>query len=80
MILEVEKFQSNKNKGTLEDITEKIIKKIEQYDKSLLDIRPTPAEIIIKAYEGDYDIRDYVADIVQFLSCKEVVNVLHNIH
>ncbi len=57
-----------------------LLDRTEQYDKSLLDIRPTPAEIIIKAYEGDYDIRDYVADIVQFLSCKEVVNVLHNIH
>lgn len=49
---------------------------IKQYDKNLLDIRPTLAETIIKSSEEDYNIRDYVADIIQFLSCKEVVNIL----
>jgi hypothetical protein len=41
-----------------------------------LNIRPTPAEIIIKSYGEDYNIKDYVADIIQFLSCKEVINIL----
>lgn len=49
---------------------------IKDYDKNLLEIRPTPAEIIIKSSEEGYDIKDYVADIVQFLSCKDVINIL----
>ncbi|GAB4536933.1 MAG: hypothetical protein Fur0020_05300 [Thermodesulfovibrionia bacterium] len=76
MLSEVKKFQSNRNNKTLEEVTERIIDKIKQYDKNLLDIRPTPAEIIIKSSGEDYNIRDYVADIIQFLSCKEVVNIL----
>ncbi|MEO0270007.1 MAG: hypothetical protein ABIN73_09745 [candidate division WOR-3 bacterium] len=76
MLSEVKKFQSNRNNKTLEEVTERIIEKIKQYDKNLLDIRPTLAEIIIKSSGEDYNIRDYVADIIQFLSCKEVVNIL----
>ncbi|MHA2621721.1 MAG: helix-turn-helix domain-containing protein [bacterium JZ-2024 1] len=52
---------------------------IEQYDENLLSIKPTPAEIITKlSGEKDYDIKHYVADIIQFLSCGEVVNILRN--
>ncbi|CUU04914.1 hypothetical protein JGI3_01024 [Candidatus Kryptobacter tengchongensis] len=76
MLSEVKKFQSNRNNKTLEEVTERIIEKIKQYDKNLLDIRPIPAEVIFKSSGEDYDIRDYVADIIQFLSCKEVVSVL----
>lgn len=76
VLSEVKKFQSNRNVKTLEEVTERIIEKIKQYDKNLLDIRPTPAEIIIRLSGEDYDIRDYIADIIQFLSCKEVVNIL----
>ncbi|MHA2675771.1 MAG: hypothetical protein V2G44_09115 [bacterium JZ-2024 1] len=77
MLSEVKKFQSNRNNKTLEEVTERIIEKIEQYDENLLSIKPTPAEIIIKSSgEKDYDVKDYVADIIQFLSCVEVVNIL----
>lgn len=76
MLSEVKKFQSNRNNKTLEEVTDRIIEMIKKYDKNLLDIRPTPAEIIIKSSGEDYNIRDYVADIIQFLSCKEVVNIL----
>ncbi|MEM4066530.1 MAG: hypothetical protein QXV17_06700 [Candidatus Micrarchaeaceae archaeon] len=76
MLSEVEKFRSERNDKSLEDVTEKIIEKIKHYDKNLLDIRPTPAEIIIKSSGEDYNIKDYVADIIQFLSCKEIVNIL----
>ncbi|MEO0100547.1 MAG: hypothetical protein ABIL04_06065 [candidate division WOR-3 bacterium] len=76
LLLEVKKFRSKRNIKTLEEVTERIIEKIEQYDKNLLETRPTPAEIIIKSSGEDYTIRDYIADIIQFLSCKEVVNAL----
>jgi hypothetical protein len=49
---------------------------IKNYDKDLLEIKPIPAEIIIKSSGEDYDIKDYIADIIQFLSCKEVMEVL----
>jgi hypothetical protein len=76
MLKEVNKFRLNRNNKTLEDVTLRIIGMIKDYDKNLLEIRPTPAEVIIKSSGEDYDIDDYVADIVQFLSCKEIINVL----
>jgi len=76
MLKEVNKFRLNRNNKTLEDATLRIIGMIKDYDKNLLEIRPTPAEVIIKSSGEDYDVDDYVADIVQFLSCKEIINVL----
>jgi len=76
ILSEINKFQSNRNDETLKEVTESIIEKIKQYDKNLLDIKPTLAEIIIRLSMNDYDINNYVADIIQFLSCKEVVSIL----
>lgn len=76
ILSEVKKFQLSRDDKTLKEVTVKIIDMIKQYDKNLLDIRPTPAEVIIKSSGEDYNIRDYVADIIQFLSCKDVVNAL----
>ncbi|ROL56135.1 hypothetical protein D9V84_09435 [Bacteroidetes/Chlorobi group bacterium Naka2016] len=76
ILSEVKKFQSNRDNKTLEEVTDRVIEMIKQCDKNLLDISPTPAEIIIKMSGENYNIRDYVADIIQFLSCKVVVNVL----
>ncbi len=76
ILSETKRFQLNRNIRTLEEVTDRTIGIIKQYDKNLLDIRPTPAEIIIKSSGEDYNIKDYVADIIQFLSCKEVVNIL----
>ncbi len=76
ILSEVKKYQLNRNDKTLEEVTDRIIEMIKKYDKNLLDIRPTPAEIIIKSSGEDYNIRDYVGDIIQFLSCKEVINIL----
>ena len=76
ILSEIEKFRSNRNNETLEEVTGKIIEMIKDYDRELLEIRPTIAEIIIKSIVGDYDIKDYVADIIQFLSCKEIVKIL----
>ena len=79
IMLEIKKLQLNKNIKTLEEVTDRIIEMIKQYDKSLLEIKPIPAEVIIKSFGQDYNIRDYVADIVQFLSCEEIANVLHKL-
>ena len=76
MLSEVNKFRFAKDTETLREVALKIIRLIENYDKKLLDIRPTPAETIIKSSGQTYDRKDYVADIVQFLSCKDVINVL----
>ena len=76
MLSEVRKFVLNRNDKTLEEVTLKLIEMIKIYDVKLLEIRPTLAEIIIKSSEETYDIKDYVADIIQFLSCKDVVNIL----
>ena len=77
ILSEVKKFQLNRNIKTLEEVTDKTIEMIKQYDKNLLNITPTPAEIIIKSTGEGYDIRNYVSDIIQFLSCKDIINVLH---
>jgi hypothetical protein len=76
ILSQVKKFQLSRDDKTLEEVTNRMIEIIKKYDKNLLDIGPTPAEIIIKSSGEDYDIRDYVADIIQFLSCKDVINVL----
>ncbi len=76
ILSEVKKLQLSRDGQTLEETTDRTIELIKQYDKRLLDISPTPAEIIIKSSGEDYSIRDYVADIVQFLSCKDLINVL----
>jgi len=76
MLSEVKRFRLQRDKKTLEDITLKIIEIIKDQDKNLLGMTPIPAEIIIKSAGEDYNIKDYVADIVQFLSCREIVNVL----
>lgn len=46
-------------------------------DRNLLQIKPIPAEIIIKSSGMDYDVNDYVGDIIQFLSCNNVVKEIN---
>ena len=76
ILQQVKRFQSNREEETLKEVTKETIEMIRQYDKNLLDIRPTPAEIIIKSSGENYNIRDYIADIIQFLSCEEFVDEL----
>jgi len=76
MLLEIDKFRLSKNNKKLEEVTLKIIEMIKNYDKNLLAITPLSAEVIIKSAGEDYNIKDYVGDIIQFLSCKDVTNVL----
>lgn len=83
LLSEVKNFQASKNEKTLKIITSKIVESIKKLDKNLLQIKPLPAELIIKASGEDYSIDDYVADIVQFLSCtgvsEEIIKELEKI-
>jgi hypothetical protein len=76
IVSEIKEFYINKDIKILEKITNEVLEMIKNYDKDLLEIKPIPAEIIIKSSGEDYDIKDYIADIIQFLSCKEVMEVL----
>ena len=76
IISEIKKLQSNRNDETLKEVTYKIIEKIKRHDSDLFNIRPTLAEIVINSSGENYNIEDYIADVIQFLSCEEVVNIL----
>jgi len=76
ILLELRKFQLNKNINALEELVNKTIGMIKQYDENLLKLSPVSAEIIMGSTGEDYNIRDYIADIIQFLSCEDLVNVL----
>ncbi|MEO0277619.1 MAG: hypothetical protein ABIL75_05420, partial [candidate division WOR-3 bacterium] len=56
-------------------VTSNVMERIKEYDEKLLEIIP-PAEIIIKSSGEYYNIKDYVADIIQFLSCEEISSFL----
>jgi hypothetical protein len=76
ILSKIKEFQLRRDNKTLEEITAKIIEIIKDYDKNLIEIRPTPAEIIFNWSGENYNIEDYVADIIQFLSCEDVVKNL----
>ncbi|HOV33239.1 MAG TPA: hypothetical protein PLX23_07750 [Candidatus Hydrogenedens sp.] len=76
VLSEVYKFQTCRDERTLEEVTDRVIDMIKGYDNNLLSINPIPAEVIIKSSGEDYGLRDYVADIIQFLSCKKISSVL----
>lgn len=77
ILSEIENFSSNKSIEMLKKIVAQIISVIEKDDKNLLDLTP-PAITIINSLRENYQIEDYLADIVQFLSCKEVRDFLIN--
>lgn len=73
LISEVKKFQTDKSEKALKSIVSTIIYNVKKLDKSWLEIKPIPAELIIKSVGESYDISYYVGDIVQFLACNDVV-------
>lgn len=77
LLAEVKKFQLNMNEKTLTTIVLKVIEIIRETDKNLLQIKPIPAELIIKSSGIDYNVDDYIGDIVQFLSCSDVVKEIN---
>jgi len=76
ILSEVERFGLSRNIETLQEVTGNIITMIKQYDAHLLEIKPIPALAIIQSSGEEYNMNDYVADIVQFLSCRDIVSNL----
>lgn len=61
----------------LREVTQYIIDSVRTSNRELLQIKPIPAELIVSYSGEEYSLEDYVADIVQFLSCEKVNKVLH---
>jgi len=77
VLKEIRNFQRNKDINTLKSITNKVIDFVKQFDKNLLSISPIPAQLIFSITGDTYDLADYISDIIQFLSCKEVTDILN---
>jgi hypothetical protein len=75
---EIKNFQQERTIEKLEEITRRVLKIIDQNDKNLSSISPTPAEMMIVVYDKNYKREDYVADIIQFLSCNEIIRFLQS--
>jgi hypothetical protein len=75
---EIKNFQQDRTIEKLEEITRRVLKIIDQNDKNLSSISPTPAEMMIVVYDKNYKREDYVADIIQFLSCNEIIRFLQS--
>lgn len=73
LLSEVKIFQTDKSEKRLNLIVSFILGSAKKIDKSLLEIKPIPAELIMKSVGEDYDVSDYVGDIVQFLVCNDVI-------
>ena len=74
LLSEIKKFQGRRESKNLENITKNVITLIKELNKDLLEIKPIPAEFIMKSSGEKYNLEDYIADIIQFLSCEEVIN------
>jgi len=73
LLKEIKKFQLKKEEIILKEIISKVIK---NSSKELLNIKPIPAELIIKSSGEVYSFEDYIGDIIQFLSCEDVIKTL----
>lgn len=73
LLKEIKKFQLKKEEIILKEIISKVIK---NSSKELLNIKPVPAELIIKSSGEAYSLEDYIGDIIQFLSCEDVIKTL----
>ena len=72
----IKDFRTKEDLNTLNIVTNKTIDYLRKYDANLLNIRPIPAQAIFNLSAETYEVEDYVADLIQFLSCKEVVDTL----
>lgn len=77
LLSEIRKFKIDKSEKSLQKVVMKILETIKKVDKDLLQIKPIPAELIVKSSGVDYNIEDYIGDIVQFLSCDDVVKEIN---
>lgn len=73
LLKEIKKFQLTREEMILKEIVRAVIKNA---SKNLLNIKPIPAEIILKSSKEDYSLENYIGDIVQFLSCGNIAELL----
>lgn len=73
IVSEIERFRNNRNEKILREVTQQITDSLKISHRELLEIKLIPAEFIIKSSGEEYSLEDYIADIVQFLSCKKVI-------
>lgn len=73
LLMEIKKLQFNKKENFLEELVDKVLEVVNSSDKNLLQIKPIPAELIINSSGEKYNLKNYVGDIIQFLSCNDVV-------
>lgn len=70
---QIRRFASERNLTVLQETTRNIIESIRKSNERLLQSRPIPAEVIMLASGEPYTLESYVADIIQFLSCGDVM-------
>ena len=54
----------------------KVYERLKTNHPHLLNIKPIPAELMLAAAQETYDVNHYLADIVQFLSCNELLRTI----
>lgn len=69
-ILEDQKIFSDSN--SFEKLINDAITNIEKSDKNLLDIKVIPAIKFFSLSNSEYKLKDYISDLVQFLSCEDL--------
>ncbi|MCX7880193.1 MAG: hypothetical protein N2517_05985 [Ignavibacteria bacterium] len=72
IISAISEIQSHLNLESLKNIAKSIIENLKQNKKNILLFTPTPAEIILNSFAENYNLQDYIADIVQFLACEDI--------
>lgn len=73
---EIVKLSKNRTETVLKDVVRNTIEIIKKSNPELLNVGLIPAELIIKSTGEEYSIEDYISDIVQFLSCEEILRNL----
>jgi hypothetical protein len=76
IVSEIERFRNNRNENVLEDVACRVINSLETSNSELLKINLIPAFLIMKSSDEKYLLKDYIADIIQFLSCENVIRSL----
>jgi hypothetical protein len=53
-----------------------VYEKLKTDHPHLLDIKPIPAVSILATAREDYNVNHYLGDIIQFLSCNELLRTI----
>jgi hypothetical protein len=76
ILAELKRFGADRSEDTLEKVTTNILKAIETSNQYLVNLKLIPALFIMRSSGEDYSLEDYVADLVQFLSCADLMKDL----